>query len=318
MAAAESGVFSRSVGPGKGQNRPIAVRCPAAGAVGERGRPQEAKTADAASPHLVFDWQRAQPAHASRSEKLMNPTDSSSSGTSTEAEPATPLDVLVIAPHPDDAEIGAGGTIVRSVRNGLRVGILDLTSGEPTPHGSPEIRSAETVAATRALGVCWRRNLGLPNRSLENTLEARRSLAGALRTVRPRILLLPYWDDSHPDHVVASRLADDARFWSKLTRSDMPGEPYWPPRAYYYWSIHLRIHPRPAFVVDISDCIDAKLESLRAYRSQFVEGRSQEFPTALDDIRDRARYWGWSIGKAYGEPFASREGIGLPGLEGLL
>jgi LmbE family N-acetylglucosaminyl deacetylase len=161
------------------------------------------------------------------------------------------------------------------------------------------------------LGVGWRRNLGLPNRSLENTLEARRMIAGVLRETRPRIVFAPYWDDSHPDHVVASRLAEDARFWAKLTRSDLPGEPFWPPRMFYYWSIHLRIHPKPAFVMDISPFIEQKMDALRAYQSQFVAGRSSEFPTALDDVRDRARYWGWTIGKAYAEPFGSREEIGL-------
>lgn len=230
----------------------------------------------------------------------------------------TPLDVLVIATHPDDAEIGVGGTILRCVRAGLRVGVVDLTDGEPTPHGSPERRAEETVAATKLLGLAWRKNLGLPNRSLQDTLEARRQLAGVLRMTRPRFLFAHYWDDSHPDHVAASRLSEDARFWAKLTRSDLPGEPFWPPRLFYYWSVHLRIHPKPAFVIDISDCLEQKMEALRAYSSQFLEGRPQVFPTPLDDIRDRARYWGWTIGTAYGEPFGSREEIGLKGLDGIV
>ncbi|MEI8379066.1 MAG: bacillithiol biosynthesis deacetylase BshB1 [Planctomycetota bacterium] len=220
-----------------------------------------------------------------------------------------PLDVLVVAPHPDDAEIGVGGTLVSCQRQKLRVGVVELTSGEPTPHGSPEIRAAETAAATSVLGLDWRHNLGLPNRSLEHTLEARRSLASIFRLTRPRLILAPYWEDSHPDHVVASSLVDAARFWSKLSRTDMPGEPYHPPRILYYFSIHLRIHPQPAFVFDISDAIDVKMKSIACYQSQFVTGKSQEFPTTLDDIRDRARYWGWSIGTKYGEPFASRESV---------
>src|SRR5579862_2691095 len=138
--------------------------------------------------------------------------------------PETPLDVLVVATHPDDAEIGVGGTIVHCVRAGLRVGVLDLTDGEPTPHGTVEIRRKETTDATRLLGIAWRQNLGLPNRSVEHTLEARRRLAGVFRTMRPRIVIAPYWDDAHPDHVAASQLCDAARFWAKLTRSDLPGE----------------------------------------------------------------------------------------------
>jgi N-acetylglucosamine malate deacetylase 1 len=230
----------------------------------------------------------------------------------------SPLDVLVIATHPDDAEIGVGGTLVQCARAGLRTGILDLTNGEPTPHGSTELRARETVAASALLGITWRKNLGLPNRSLEATLETRRALAGVLRLVRPRLVFAPYWDDSHPDHVAASRLCEDARFWSKLSRSDLPGEPFWPPRMLYYWSIHLRIHPKPAFVLDVSDCIDAKMQAIAAYESQFVTGRTPTFPTPLDDIRDRARYWGWTIGKAYAEPFASREEIGLKSLDVLV
>jgi bacillithiol biosynthesis deacetylase BshB1 len=228
------------------------------------------------------------------------------------------LDILVVSPHPDDAEISVGGTLLRSKGEGLSVGVVDLTSGEPTPHGSLEIRARETAAATALLQLDYRSNLGLPNRSLEATLEARRALAGVFRLTRPKIVLAPYWDDAHPDHVAASQLADAARFWAKLTRSDMPGEPYWPPRIYYYWSIHLRIHPKPAFVLDISGQIDAKLQAIACYESQFLTGRSPQFPTALDDIRDRARYWGWTIGKAYAEPFASREEIGLSSLQAML
>ena len=223
--------------------------------------------------------------------------------------PSTSLDILVVAPHPDDAEIGVGGALVCCKRQGLSIGVVDLTTGEPTPHGSLDIRARETAAATKALDLDWRHNLGLPNRSLEPTLEARRALATVFRQTRPKLILAPYWEDSHPDHIAASSLVDAARFWSKLSRTDMPGEPYLPPRVLYFFSIHLRIHPQPAFVFDISDAIDSKMEAIRCYESQLVTGRSPEFPTAIDDIRDRARYWGWSIGAKYGEPFASRETV---------
>ncbi len=229
----------------------------------------------------------------------------------------TPLDLLVVAPHPDDAEIGAGGTILRSKQQGLRVGVVELTSGEPTPHGSPAIRERETAAATEVLGLDFRENLGLPNRSLQHTLEARRALAGVFRRTRPQTILAPYWDDAHPDHVVASDLCDAARFWAKLSRTDFPGEPYWPPRIPSYWPIHLRLPPNPSLVIDVSEQIEQKMEAIGCYESQFVIGRPTAFPTLLDDIRDRARYWGWTIGKAYGEPFVSREEIGLNGLDAL-
>lgn len=229
--------------------------------------------------------------------------------------PSEPLDLLVVAPHPDDAEISVGGTILVAKRDGLRVGVVDLTNGEPTPHGSPEIRERETHAATEVLGLDWRANLGLPNRSLVADLEARRRLAEVFRLTRPRVILASYWEDAHPDHVAASRLVDDARFTAKLTKTDMAGEPFWPPRLYYFWSIHLRIHPKPSFVVDVSDVIDRRMRAVECFESQFVTGRSTEHPTLLDDVRDRCRYWGWTIHTAYGEPFASREEIGIDGLD---
>ena len=224
------------------------------------------------------------------------------------------LDILVVATHPDDAEISMGGTIALSLRQNLRVGVLDLTSGEPTPHGTLQIRKQETLAASQALGLTWRRNLGLPNRSLEASLDNRRALAEVFRETRPRIILAPYWQDAHPDHVAASSLCNDARFWSKLSRSDFSGDPWWPPVMLHYLSIHLRIPPEASFVVDISDTIDSKMQAVSAYQSQLVTGRDQIFPTVIDDIRDRARYWGWSIGRAYGEPLINREAVAVRGL----
>ncbi len=227
------------------------------------------------------------------------------------------IDYLVIAPHPDDAELGAGGTILLLRSQGHSVGVLDLTDGEPTPFGSPEIRRRETDAATAVLGLSWRGNLGLPNRRLEASIEARARLAGVLRQLRPRVLFAPYWEDTHPDHVAASALVDAARFWAKLTKTDLPGEPHFPHRILYYFSVHLRIHPRPSFVLDVSDHIEDKMRAVGCYRSQFIEGRPATPPTLLDDLRDRARYWGWAIGARYGEPFVCREEVGLRSLRDL-
>src|SRR5690242_2488041 len=176
-------------------------------------------------------------------------------------ESAEMLDALVVAPHPDDAELGVGGTIIRLIGQGWRVGILDLTSGEPTPLGTPERRAEETAAANVALGSPWRKNLGLPNRSLEPTLENRRALAAAFRMVRPRVLFAPYWEDAHPDHLAATQLVEHARFWSKLSKSDIPGAPFHPARVFYYFSVHLRIVERPSFLVDMSDQLDGKLQA---------------------------------------------------------
>jgi bacillithiol biosynthesis deacetylase BshB1 len=229
-----------------------------------------------------------------------------------------PLDYLVIAPHPDDAELGAGGAILLLKSQGARVGVLDLTDGEPTPHGSPEIRRRETEQATAILGLDWRDNLGLPNRSLSNDLEARHRLASVLRQVRPSYLFAPFWEDAHPDHTAASALVDAARFWAKLSKTDMPDQPHYPKRIFYYFSVHLRLHPRPSFVLDITPHIEGKMRAIASYRSQFIEGRPATSPTILDDLRDRARYWGWAIGTGFGEPFVAREEIGLRGLGDLV
>ena len=197
---------------------------------------------------------------------------------------------------------------------GFTVGVLDLTDGEPTPHGSPKIRTEETDAATRILGLDWRDNLGLPNRSLEPTLEARHQLAAVIRQLRPRWLFAPYWVDAHPDHVAATQLVEAARFWAKLTKSDIPGQPHYPERILYYYCVHLRLIPQPAFVLDISGQWELKMAAIQCYRSQFVAGRSSQAPTFLDGLRDKAAYWGQSIGSRYGEPFASREPVGLGSL----
>ncbi len=228
------------------------------------------------------------------------------------------LDVLVVAPHPDDAELGMGGAILKFKSEGLKVGVLDLTDGEPTPHGSPEIRAAETEAASRILHLDWRQNLGLPNRSLEATLAAREQLAGVIRQVRPRWLFAPYWIDAHPDHLAATQLVEAARFWAKLTKTEMPGEPHHPERIYNYYAIHLKLAPQPAFVLDISGQWEQKLAAISCYRSQFIDGRPRTPPTFLDQLRHEAAYWGKSIGTAYGEPFASREPVGLASMGALI
>jgi bacillithiol biosynthesis deacetylase BshB1 len=230
----------------------------------------------------------------------------------------TPVEFLVVAAHPDDAELSLGGTVLALKSAGATVGILDLTDGEPTPHGSPDIRRRETEEASRILGVDWRGNLGLVNRELVADLVARRLLAGALRQLRPRVILAPYWEDAHPDHVAASRLVDDARFWARLSKTDLPGSPHYPERILYYFSVHLRLHVQPSFVVDVTDHHADKMRALACYRSQFIEGRPATPPTFLDELDERARYWGWTIGRRYGEPLLSRELIGVRSLRDVL
>ena len=228
------------------------------------------------------------------------------------------LDVLVVAPHPDDAELGMGGAILKMLNEGKKVGILDLTSGEPTPYGSEEIRAAETASATEVLGVPWRENLGLTNRSLVNDLVARKALAEVFRTVQPDWIFAPYWEDAHPDHIYATQLVTDARFWSKLSKTDMQGERFHPKRIYNYYCVHLKMHPRPAFVLDISAYWERKLAAVASYHSQFVLGRESLKPSFLEQLEIEARYWGKTIGVEFGEPFHSPEPIGLSQLSALV
>ncbi len=229
---------------------------------------------------------------------------------------AEPRQILVIGAHPDDVEIGMGGTIAMLAAQGHRVSLLDLTDGEPTPMGSPERRRAESEAAARVLGAARRVTLPLPNRYLMDTVENRVAVAEVIREVRPELLFIPYWVDAHPDHVAAERLAEAARFYAKLTRTEMRGDPHYPGRILHFFCTHYRLHVAPSFIVDVTDQIERKLEAVTCYRSQFNEERGNL--SVLETIRAVARYWGTRIRRPYGEPFASKEEIGLRGLGDLL
>ncbi|NNJ25697.1 bacillithiol biosynthesis deacetylase BshB1 [Alienimonas chondri] len=232
------------------------------------------------------------------------------------------LDLLVVAAHPDDAELSVGGTILKHLAAGKAVGVVDLTDGEPTPHGDPETRARETAAASEALGLTWRHNLGLKNRHLEDDHAARAALATVFRLTRPDIVLGHAPTDTHPDHVRAARLTADARFWAKLTKTDLagqpwsergglPGEPFLPPKLYHFWSVHLREIPTPSFCVDITGHLEQKLAAIRCYESQLTTGRATAFPTLFDDIETRARYWGWATHVTHAEPLGSGESVGV-------
>lgn len=229
-----------------------------------------------------------------------------------------PLDFLVIAPHPDDAELGMGGTIVRMIEQGMRVGVLDLTSGEPTPHGSMETRASETEIATAVMKLTWRGNAGLVNRALENTLPARERIASYIRCLRPRWLFAPYYHDAHPDHLAATSLTEAARFHAKLSKTDLPGPRHHPERLYYYFSIHLRLAVQPAWIIDISEQWERKMQAVAAFESQMITGRPVEPPTMIDRIRHDGEHWGRLINRSYGEPFDTKEPLAISSLRDLL
>ncbi|MBI1302637.1 MAG: bacillithiol biosynthesis deacetylase BshB1 [Phycisphaera sp.] len=222
--------------------------------------------------------------------------------------PVRSLRIVVVAPHPDDAELGMGGTIARLVAEGHSVHIVDLTNGEPTPRGTPERRAAEAAEADRILGTT-RTNLGLPNRALMHTLEARHALAAVLRGQRCEILFAPHPEDAHPDHVAATRIVEDARFDAKLTRSAIPGEPVHPRRLIHYFCTHLKGIPSPTFALDISGHRDTKRAAILAYRSQVVEHEpNRRLP---DDVDLRDRFMGSRLGVEAAEPFWCRELLGI-------
>jgi bacillithiol biosynthesis deacetylase BshB1 len=224
------------------------------------------------------------------------------------------MNIVVVAPHPDDAELGMGGTIARLVDEGHRVVIVDLTDGEPTPKGSPERRAQEAALATSILR-CERVNLGMPNRTLVHSIENRHRLAAELRRVRCDILFAPHPDDAHPDHLAATRIAEDARFDAKLSNSTIPGEPIHPRRLIHYFCTHLKSMPDPTFALDIGAWTGRKRDSILAYRSQVVDHEPNR--GLLDRVEFRDRFVGDRIGVASAEPFWSRELLGLRSIDAI-
>jgi len=221
-------------------------------------------------------------------------------------------DALCVGAHPDDVEIGMGGTVAGMVRRGWRVAIADLTNGEPTPHGSVEKRAAESAEAARILGVT-RVTLSQPNRALFDTVESRTELAEVIRDLRPRLLFVPYAEDAHPDHVAAANIALAARFWAKLTKTEMSGDPVYPERVFRYMAVHMRVIAEPSFVIDIAEDLPTKLDALRAYRSQFVD--NEKNAGIIPMMQQAAAMWGALAGVEAGEPFFGLEPLGLRTLE---
>lgn len=225
------------------------------------------------------------------------------------------MNVLVVGPHPDDQELGMGGTIALMAEQGHTVTLLDMTDGEPTPYGDPETRAAESKAAASILGV-ERRQLGLTNRRIEHTIEARHAVAGVIRELQIDWIFLPYFEDAHPDHLATTRIVEDARFDAKLTKIDLPGEPRYPSRMIYYFCTHLKIVPQPSFIVDTTGYQVRKRLSILAYESQFVLPEKNR--AIVEWIDASATYLGSRIGAESGEPFYVREPLGLENFDAVI
>jgi bacillithiol biosynthesis deacetylase BshB1 len=221
-------------------------------------------------------------------------------------------DVLAIAAHRDDVEQTCGGTLLRMAARGLRTAILDLTRGESGTRGTAEDREREADEAARILGVGWRQALAMPDGAIENTLPNRLEIARVLRQLRPRVVILPYWQARHPDHAMVATLGYDACFLAGLKKVDTGAEPHRPFKIVY---ASLYADVRPSFIVDITPFIEQRHQSLMAYKSQYA---NQPTGSALfvpeEEIRERtfaeARHYGLLAGVRYGEPFVQKE-VGL-------
>ncbi|WP_019005437.1 bacillithiol biosynthesis deacetylase BshB1 [Cohnella laeviribosi] len=221
------------------------------------------------------------------------------------------LDLLAFAAHPDDAEIGMGGTLVKAALAGQKTGIVDLTFAEMSSNGDVDTRQREAGTASAILGLAVRENLGLPDRGLS---QADRSqvdkLVSAIRRHRPRVVFAPYFIDRHPDHVMCSRMVEQAVFNAKLRRYN-PEEPAWTVDMLYYYFIN-DAHT-PQLVLDVSDVHERKMEALRAYRSQFEPAGdlADWVPTPLttgylDNVAARDRLFGQAHRFAFAEGFIAK------------
>lgn len=227
------------------------------------------------------------------------------------------VDLLAIAAHRDDVEQTCGGVLIRMAEKGYRTGVLDLTAGEMGTRGHAETRGREAEDAARELLLVWRGNLGLPDARLEATLDAKLAIAAKVRELKPRTVILPYWEGRHPDHYRTAELGYEACFLAGLKKlempGDMPGDPHRPSKIIY---ASLYANVRPTFVVDISAQFERRLRALFCYRSQYedqAEG-AHLFPAReemAERIRAVARYYGMLIGVPYGEPFVVKEMISV-------
>lgn len=228
------------------------------------------------------------------------------------------LDILAIAPHPDDAELLCGGALAKSAALGRRVGILDLTRGETGTKGTPDQRAEEAAKAAQALGVVVRENAGLPDAGLFNTDDSRARLVAIVRRLRPRVVVLPFLTGRHPDHRITAELGRDACFLSGLGNygdAELHAvDPHRPSKVIH--ALAYREDPvKPSFVVGLTEKeFGQKLEAIRCYASQFdgATKAGELFPTGqpfFELVESQARHYGSLVRRPYGEPFWTAETI---------
>jgi bacillithiol biosynthesis deacetylase BshB1 len=227
-------------------------------------------------------------------------------------------DILAFSPHPDDVELGCGGSLILASESGLRVVVADLTAGEMSSRGAPAQRAREAKAAAEQLKLSARLSLELPDTDIGTDSAHRQAIIRLLREVRPRLVLAPYQDDRHPDHRAAGALIRDACFYAGVSKMGK-GAPH-RPRHLFYYMIHSPF--TPSFVVDVSTVWERRMAAVRAYRSQFqAESAGPETalsrPDFLRFVEARAVWFGAMIGVAYGEPFLSQGPVPTRELPGI-
>ena len=221
------------------------------------------------------------------------------------------LDLLAIAAHPDDVELTCGGTLLKMAQLGYKTGILDLTAGEMGTRGTPETRAKEAAKAAKLLKVSWRETLGVPDSDVQSSRQHKLAVAQVIRNLRPRTVILPYWEARHPDHYHASTLGYEGCFLAGLKQLPLEGEPFRPFKILYSISY---ADARPTFVVDITAQFEQRRRAILAYGSQFLpEGAAKKSKVflAIDRLEDEmnrlSRHYGQKIGVKYGEPFLQKE-----------
>ncbi len=237
------------------------------------------------------------------------------------------LDLLVFGVHPDDAELGCGGVLISEKRAGKKTGIIDLTRGELGTRGTADTRKEEAAAAAQILNLDIRENLALADGFFENNEESQRRVVGAIRKYRPEIIICNAPEDRHPDHGRSARMVSDAAFLSGLSKvetfSESNLQQAWRPKyvLHYIQDRYLK----PDFVIDITDSFEEKIESVKAYKTQFFDpeatGGPQTYissPEFLDSVVSRAAMFGKMIGVKYAEGFISKKMIGLRSFDALI
>ena len=226
------------------------------------------------------------------------------------------LDALFVASHPDDIEIMAGGTAIKLINEGKKVGIVDLTRGELSTRGTLQTRKKETEEASKVMGIHFRTNLKMEDGNIANTKANRSKLIKVIRETKPTIMFAPYPSDRHTDHINASNFIRESAFLSGLTKIKTGKlEAYRPQRVFYYR--HAYDFPI-TFIVDISDTFKQKMKAIECYSTQFYKSKSTSadepetyISTSLfwKDLESRARFFGFKIGAEFGEPFYCYETI---------